>query len=76
MATLKEILMMQGRSQEWLRVQLYLKGIKRDQSQVHRWCNNVSRPKDEYIIEMIAQILKVKKHVVKQCLEKDDNITF
>ena len=74
---LKEILIREGRSQTWLRLQLGLKGITRDHSQIHRWCWNKSKPRDVYVINTIASILSLNPEEIERCFEKgEDDLIF
>lgn len=66
---LKDILKQEGRSQKWLRMQLALKGVTRDHSMIHRYCWNKSKPKDDYVINLMAEILGINKKEIEACFE-------
>jgi len=56
--SIKDILRQEGRSQTWLRMKLAEYGIKRDKSQLSQYCTGKYKPKDEYILRAIAEILE------------------
>jgi len=67
--TLKEVLKKEGRSQEWLRLQLIKKGIKRDKTQMSLYSTGKVVPRDEYVIMAIAEILERELTEIKQCFK-------
>ncbi len=62
--TIKDILRSEGRSQTWLRTKLEEYGIKRDKSQLSMYCNGKYRPRDEYVLRAISEILQVDFEVI------------
>jgi transcriptional regulator with XRE-family HTH domain len=58
--TIKEILRSEGRTQTWLRTKLEEYGIKRDKSQISMYCSGKYRPRDEYVLRAISEILQVE----------------
>jgi len=56
--TIKDILKEEGRSQTWLRGKLADYGIKRDKSQLSQYCTGKYKPRDEYILRAIAEVLE------------------
>ena len=56
-SSIKDILREEGRSQTWLRKKLQDYGIKRDKSQLSQYCTGKYKPRDEYILRAIAEIL-------------------
>lgn len=62
--TIKDILRSEGRSQTWLRTKLEEYGIKRDKSQLSMYCNGKYKPRDEYVLRAISEILQVDFEVI------------
>ena len=65
--TLKDILKEEGRTQVWLRGKLKEKGITRDKTQISQYCNNKYEPRDEYVLQAIADILGRELTEIKSC---------
>lgn len=66
-SNLKELLKEEGRTQTWLIKKLEEYGIKRDKAQVSQYCRGRFKPRDEYVIRAIAEILDVDFNVVNNC---------
>jgi len=69
-SNLKELLKEEGRTQTWLIKKLEEYGIKRDKAQVSQYCRNIFRPRDEYVIRAIAEIINVDFQIVNNCFSK------
>lgn len=64
---LKDILKEEGRSQVWLKKQLEDYGISRDKSQISEYCTGIRRPKDDYIVRAISEVLGIEYEVINNC---------
>lgn len=69
--TLGEILKEEGRSQIWLRDKLIERGIKRDKSIINHYCKNKHKPRDKYILTVIAEILDIDLARIQSCFNKE-----
>ena len=65
--TVKDILKEEGRTQTWLIKKLGEYGINRDKAQVSQYCTGKYRPKDEYILRAIAEILGREFSEINNC---------
>jgi hypothetical protein len=65
--TLKEVLREEGRTQVWLMKELNAYGISRDPSQISQYCNGKAKPKDEYVIRVMAEVIGVEFEIINNC---------
>lgn len=67
---LKELLKEEGRTQEWLRLELEKLGTKRTFTQIHRWCVAKSSPNNVKIINQISDILQYEESDIAGLFDK------
>jgi len=66
---LKDLLKEQGRTQTWLVLALKDKGYERTRSVFNLYCNGHDRPRDRYVLDLIAQLLNIEPEKVYECFE-------
>lgn len=66
---LGDVLKEDGRTQTWLNKKLSEYGINRDKAQISLWCRGVYKPKDDYVLRVISDILGKEYELIKSCFD-------
>lgn len=66
---LKDVLKRQGRTQVWLMEQLAERGAERSVSVMSLYCSGHDKPRDRYVLDLIAELLEVEKEEVYECFK-------
>jgi len=66
---LKDVLEEQGRTQSWLLNQLKEKGFSRDRAIFSLYCNGHRKPRDRYVLDLIAELLEVENEIIYECFK-------
>lgn len=65
--TVKKICDSKKVSLKWLQKQLKEKGIERDYATISLYCSGAKKPRDRYVIMVIAEILEVSEYEISLC---------
>lgn len=64
---LKDVLSEKGRSQVWIMQQLATKGIERSTSTLSQYCNGYKKPRDRYVLLVLAELLECGIERIENC---------
>ena len=67
MKTIKSICKEKGRSHKWLRARMSDRGIDRDKATISQYCNGAKKPRDRYVLIVIAELLEVSEYEISLC---------
>ena len=67
--TLKALIKERGVSQVWLLQKLKEKGVDRSIPVFNLYCNGHDRPRDRYVLDLVAELLNVEPEKVYECFE-------